>query len=136
MDLIKIERREIVAGEMADTVDARDLWSFLGSKQQFTDWLFARLDKYGFVAEQDYLLHNFMKQVPHQGGARNVVTPTYYLTIDTAKQLAMVENNDKGREIRKYFIECERRAKAAAAAPVAPVPQTGPSAAPFDPETF
>ena len=136
MELIQIERREIVAGEMVDTVDARDLWDFLGSKQQFTDWLFARLDKYGLVAQLDYLLHKVTKQVPHQGGVRNVVTPTYYLTLDAAKQLAMIEDNAKGREIRRYFIECERRAKAAAAAPVVPASQPGPSAAPFDPETF
>ncbi len=38
----------------------------------------------------------------------------YHLTIETGKELAMVENNEKGREVRRYFIECEKRAKEAA----------------------
>ena len=35
----------------------------------------------------------------------------YFITLDMAKQLAMVENNDKGMQVRKYFIECEKRLK-------------------------
>ena len=139
MELIKIEQREIVAGQMVDTVNARDLWTFVESKQQFTDWLFNRLDKYHFVAEEDYLIHKVMKQINGKSDSvRSVISVEYYLTIDTAKQLAMVENNDKGREIRKYFIECERRAKAAAAVLVAraSTSEASASAAPFDPATF
>ncbi|WP_303784070.1 antA/AntB antirepressor family protein, partial [Azovibrio restrictus] len=34
----------------------------------------------------------------------------YHLTLDMAKELSMVENNEKGRQARRYFIECERRA--------------------------
>ena len=136
MELIQIERRELIAGQFVETVSARDLWEFLGVKDKFTDWLFARLDKYQFVAEMDYLVRNIPKEVPHQGGIRSIINVEYFLTIETAKELAMVQNNDKGREIRRYFIECERRAKAAAAAPVVPASQPGPSAAPFDPETF
>ena len=33
----------------------------------------------------------------------------YYITLDMAKQLAMVENNEKGMQVRKYFIECEKK---------------------------
>jgi phage anti-repressor protein len=43
-------------------------------------------------------------QVPHQGGLRTITKTTYYLTIDMAKELAMVESNEKGKEARLYFI--------------------------------
>ena len=33
----------------------------------------------------------------------------YFITLDMAKQLSLVENNEKGREFRKYFIECEKK---------------------------
>ena len=36
----------------------------------------------------------------------------YYLTLDMTKELAMVERNEKGKQARQYFIECERRLKA------------------------
>lgn len=110
--LIKIEERQL-ADRYVPTVNARDLWTFVESKQQFADWMKDRIERFGFVEGEDYLIHKFMKQVPHQGGFRNTATIDYHLTTDMAKELAMVENNDKGREVRRYFIECERRAHAA-----------------------
>ena len=35
----------------------------------------------------------------------------YYLTIEAAKQIAMMSGCDKGFEVRNYFLECERIAK-------------------------
>lgn len=102
MQLIKIAPRQI-AEQSVQTVNARELWAFVQSKQQFADWIKARIDKFGFVEEQDFTVHKFMN-------GRASVTD-YHLTIDMAKELAMVENNDKGREVRRYFIECERRAQ-------------------------
>ena len=79
-------------------------WKFIGSKQDFSDWIKARIAKYEFVQGVDFIDHKVMGQY------NQVVTIDYFLTIDTAKEIAMVENSDKGREIRRYFIECERRA--------------------------
>lgn len=88
-------------------VNSRDLYNFVGSKQQFTDWIKNRLDKWGFIENQDYIVfHNFMKNP--EGGRP---TTEYILTLDTAKEIAMVENNEKGRQARRYFIEVEKRYK-------------------------
>ena len=106
--LIKIEERKI-ADRYAPTVNARDLWTFVESKQDFSTWMKDRIEKFGFVEGEDYINHKFMEN-PSAGGRPKI---DYHLTTDMAKELAMVENNDKGREVRRYFIECERRAHAA-----------------------
>ena len=82
-------------------VSARELHEFLESKQDFTTWIKGRIDKYGFIENEDFTLHKFMvgKSVAHN----------YILKMDMAKELSMVENNDKGRQARKYFIECEKK---------------------------
>ncbi|MET3590101.1 anti-repressor protein, partial [Bartonella silvatica] len=46
--------------------------------------------------------------------ANNAIAVEYYLTLDMAKELAMVERNKKGKQVREYFIKYERRAKQAA----------------------
>lgn len=95
--------------EMVQTVNARELHGFLQSKQDFSTWIKNRIERYGFVENQDYLLHKFMEQVP--SGAKHKID--YHITLDMAKQLAMVENNDMGLQARRYFIECEKQLKQA-----------------------
>jgi len=92
------------------TVDARELHAFLGVKRDFSSWIKGRVEKFGFVEETDFVV--FTKSGENLKGGRPVID--YILTIDMAKQLSMVENNEKGRQIRKYFIACERRALEAA----------------------
>ena len=103
-DLIPIERRE-VGGTTLNTCNARDLWQFVESKRKFADWIKDRIDRFGFVEGKDFAVHKFVTQW------NQVDRIDYHLTIEMAKELAMVENNAKGREIRRYFIACERRAK-------------------------
>jgi anti-repressor protein len=109
-NLIKIETTKIGDNEI-NSVNARELHEFLESKQDFSTWIKNRVDKYGFAENVDYLLHKFMEQVSHQGGYRNRVKIDYIISLDMAKELAMVENNDKGRQARRYFIEVEKRYK-------------------------
>lgn len=85
-------------------VNARELHAFLDSKQDFSTWIKARIDKYGFVENQDY--QSFHKIVERETGGTTRIE--YALSLDMAKELSMVENNEKGRKARKYFIECEK----------------------------
>lgn len=104
-----------INGGVTQTVNARELHAFLGSKRQFADWINERIQKYGFVENQDFVIasQNCDAKSPGQRGGHN--KKEFFLTLDMAKELAMVENNDKGREARRYFIECERRVKEALA---------------------
>lgn len=85
-------------------VDARMLHAFLESKQQFQDWIKNRINKYGFVENQDFV--SFHKIMKRETGATRVTE--YALTIGMAKELSMVENNKKGKIARQYFIRCEK----------------------------
>lgn len=97
---------------LAQTVNARDLHAFLEVGRDFVTWIKARISKYEFDVGSDYIIEN---TTPLNGGVGNRGAKTeYHLTLDTAKELAMVENNDQGRAVRRYFIECERRLQSAA----------------------
>lgn len=102
-ELIKITEQN---GKRA--VSARELHLFLESKQEFANWIKNRIDKYGFIENQDYeVFDNFIK---NPNGGRPLIE--YALTIDTAKEIAMVEGNEKGKTARQYFIECEKQLRA------------------------
>lgn len=85
-------------------VNARELHSIMKVRRDFTNWIKDRIRKYMFIQDEDYIL-TFAKI----GERRNVIKHEYYITIDMAKELAIVENNDIGRKIRRYFIEVEKR---------------------------
>lgn len=91
--------------------NARDLHAFLEVGRDFSNWIKDRIEQYNFVEGEDYLLTKFGEQVPHQGGMRTVEKIDYHLTLDMAKELAMIENNPKGREVRRYFIRVEKMAR-------------------------
>lgn len=105
-EIIKIESRDI-SGAAVQTANARDLWAFVESKQEFSHWIKNRIEKYGFVEGEDFVVDKIIER-SNQGLGIGQGRIDYHLTIETAKELAMVENNDKGRQVRKYFIECER----------------------------
>ena len=91
-------------GHVQQLCDARDLHAFLGVRQIFATWIKQRIAKYGFVEGVDYGV--FSKFGKNRTDGRPAIE--YHLTIDMAKQLAMVQNNERGRQARLYFIECER----------------------------
>ena len=98
-----------ISNEKTLLCDARELHLFLGVRKDFSSWIRERIADYGFIENEDFiLLTHFGEQRKGRGGHNR---KDYHLTIHTAKELAMVERNDKGRQIRRYFIECERKLK-------------------------
>lgn len=104
--LIKIETKTI-GNEEVNAINARELHSFLESKQEFATWIKNRITQYDFTEGIDFI--RFDNSVKAENTYIN--TKEYIISIDMAKELSMVERNDKGRQARKYFIECERIAK-------------------------
>lgn len=83
-------------------VSARALHEFLESKQEFANWIKNRIEKYGFEENRDFLIILSKSDFGRP-------SKEYALTLDTAKEIAMVEGNEKGKIARQYFIECEKR---------------------------
>jgi len=117
-EIIEINNTEI-GGNTIQTVNARDLHAFLENKRKFSDWIKQRISQYDFVEGEDYVIHKFVNNL--QGGRPTI---DYHISVPMAKELSMVENNSKGKEARKYFIECEKKVKGV----VPTLPQDYPSA--------
>ena len=100
MELIKLTKNS----QGIETVNARELHAFLEVKTRFNDWIANRISEFGFTENKDFvsLTENLVS-----GGKQNV----FHISIDMAKELSMLERNDKGKQARLYFIECERMAK-------------------------
>ena len=97
---------QAIDGNAVETVSARELHSFLESRQDFSTWIKNRISEYDFVEHQDFIT------APQKYGTANGGYATrneYYVTLDMAKELSMVERNEKGKQARKYFIECEKK---------------------------
>jgi phage anti-repressor protein len=114
-NLIPVFTTEI-GGVPMQAVDARELHGFLGVGRDFSNWIKDRISEYEFVEDVDYVLirQNGGTKTGRGGDRRSV---DYHLSLDMAKELAMVERNDMGHTIRRYFIDCERAALQAASAP-------------------
>ena len=108
-ELIKIQTNEV--GE--NCVSARELHVGLGNKRQFTDWIKQRITKYSFEENIDYIKVSLVSQNCEikTGRGGDTKSVDYIITVDMAKELCMVENNELGRKFRKYFIEAEKKLK-------------------------
>lgn len=107
-----------IGTESRQTVNARELHAFLEVGKDFSTWIKDRIEQYGFTESQDFVIAEVLSS-PESGStkARPQKLKEYHLTLDMAKELSMVERNEKGKQARQYFIECERRAKQAVADP-------------------
>lgn len=89
-------------------VNARDLWEQLNRSQgQFTNFVNRRFKPRGFVENVDFTAITHFCEIVNGNGGQVKITE-YLLTLDMAKQLAMIENNDLGVLARRYFISLEK----------------------------
>ncbi|WP_392558740.1 antA/AntB antirepressor family protein [Orbus mooreae] len=116
-----------INGKLQQTVSAKQLHACLNVGNDFSTWIKERINKYGFIKDDDYLVFDSSKNrnqstkieqlnkwETSRGGDRRSID--YHLTLNMAKELAMIENNEHVRAIRKYFIRCEEQLKQVAPA--------------------
>lgn len=86
-------------------VSARDLYNFLCCTERFQSW-FDRQLQYGFADGIDYTTVNSFTVVGN-GAEKPIVD--YAMTISMAKEVSMIQRNEKGKQARQYFIACEQK---------------------------
>lgn len=99
--------------ELVQAVSARDLYQFLQPTERFSSW-FERQLQYGFENGVDYLGCKVFNTLARQE------LQDFYISIDMAKEVSMIQRSEKGKQARQYFIECERQATQ----PAFRIPQT------------
>ena len=98
-ELIKIEVKD---GQQL--VSGRELHKFLEIKTPYTQW-FERMVEYGFVENTDFIP---VSQKSESGGISGVkVVQDHLMTLNMAKEISMLQRNEKGKQARQYFIKCE-----------------------------
>ena len=97
-ELIKIEMNE----NQEIIVSARDLHKGLGITERFSNW-FKRQLKYGFEENIDYIGCKFFNTLANQE------LDDYNIKLDMAKEICMLQRSKKGKEYRKYLIQCEKK---------------------------
>lgn len=95
---------ELIKVSNEGAVSARDLHQFFDSQERFSKW-WDRMRQYGFEENVDYVGCTFWYTRANQE------LQDYALTLSAAKEIAMLQRNDKGKIARQYFIECEKRLK-------------------------
>ena len=82
-------------------VSARDLHNALEVTDRFSRW-FDRMLAYGFEENVDFL----GREIFHTQAKTNI--QDYVIKMDMAKEIAMLQRNEKSKEVRKYFIQVEK----------------------------
>ncbi|HBG0818827.1 phage antirepressor KilAC domain-containing protein [Clostridioides difficile] len=98
--LIKVEVNE----NQEQILSARDLHEFLEVGSRYNDW-FNRMIGYGFVENEDFISIT-QKKVTAQGNETEYID--HVIKLDMAKEIAMIQRNEKGKQARKYFLQIEK----------------------------
>lgn len=81
-------------------VSGRELHEFLEVKSNYSTW-FERMAEYGFVNGNDFI--PFLKESIGGRPAQD-----HHIKLDMAKEIAMIQRTDKGKEARQYFLQVEK----------------------------
>ncbi|MEN2350546.1 antA/AntB antirepressor family protein [Lacticaseibacillus paracasei] len=98
--------KTITRGDGTIAVSGRELHKFLGVNDNYTDW-FKRMTDYGFTENVDFAGLSEKSDKPTGGRPRI----DHVMTLDMAKEVAMIQRTDRGKQARQYFLEVERRYK-------------------------
>ena len=103
-----------IGGDQQQGVNARDLHQFLEVGKDFSNWIKDRINQFDFVEGVDFVKTQDLSS-PNLANAKSraQVRIEYILTLNMAKELSMVERNEKGKQVRQYFIQCEKQLKVA-----------------------
>lgn len=111
MKELKVIENELVPVYVTSTgekvVYGTELFECLGSKRQYTDWIKGRLSECDAVESKDYQSFSQNNEKPAGGRPKQ----EYIIKLDTAKEMAMLERNEKGKQVRRYFIQVEKKYK-------------------------
>ncbi|AQZ46073.1 phage antirepressor KilAC domain-containing protein [Paenibacillus larvae] len=85
-------------------VSGRDLHEFLEIGTEYRKW-FGRMVEYGFAENVDFV--RVTQKCPTPGGMQEIVD--HHVKIEMAKEISMIQRNDKGKQARQYFLDLERK---------------------------
>lgn len=109
VDLVPV-RAASIGGDLVQTTNAREIHAYLGIGKDFSSWVKVQIARARLVENRDFV------SSPSRGSSGQPIIE-YHLTLDAGKHIAMLSETDRGFEVREYFIECERKARAAPAVP-------------------
>lgn len=99
-ELIKIETNE----NLEPIISGRELHEKLGVNSHYKDWI-KRMLAFGFEENRDFIAIA-QKRATAQGN--ETTYNDHILKLDMAKEICMLQRNEKGKEFRQYFIQIEK----------------------------
>ena len=101
-ELIKVQTNE----NNEQIVSGRDLYEFLEVRSRYNDWIERKIETYGFIENIDFTMVTQKKVTNNPKNPYTIITD-HLMKLSMAKEVAMTENNEKGKHARLYFIKCE-----------------------------
>jgi len=85
------------------TTDARELHVFLEIRRDFSSWVKAQIKRADLIENKDFI------KLTQKGelSATGQTSIEYHLTIAAGKDIAMMSNSEKGKEVRRWYRKCE-----------------------------